>query len=278
MIFRPTDYAPAITFLLKSPVPNRHLIGFLRRAEPGELEVYTDDALSPAGVMLLSDSSPATGVAASQPRRDVDLDAEDGRAFTPLADSLRGGCYLFTFHRQWMIPLLWQRYEKISLTRSIYLKATRQTFTNRASMARAEQVRELREQDRPLADAYPDDQPSLRKCLEYTAAKWRGGERALRMLGFFDGGRLAAWVQFWMGAGMCEVMNIHTHPEFRRRGYAAMLLSVAVISIFKGHDEAYYAAVDDNAASIRLAESVGFCKESSTYYFLGKRRREGSGL
>ena len=269
MIFRPTDYAPAIMFLLKQPVPNRHLIGFLRRAEPGELEVYTDSPVRPAGVMLLSDSSPA---AKGQPCRDVDLDAEDARTFASLVDSLHDGCYLFTFHREWMIPLLWERYEKLSLTRSFYLKVSRQAFVNRASMQQAEQVRELREHDRELVDAYPDGQPSLRKCFDYTVAKWHDGERALRMLAFFDAGRIAAWVQFWMGAGMCEVMNIHTHPEFRRRGYAAMLLSVAVISIFKGHDDAWYSAADDNLASLRLAESVGFCKDSTTFYFMGRRK------
>ena len=270
MVFRPTDYSPAIRFLLKKPVPNRHLVGFLQSAEPGEMEVYVDDPAHPAGVMLLMDQVDD----ANARRRDVDIDAESEQAFVRLLEHLHDRSYFFTFHRSWMIPLLWQRFEKLSLNRSHYMRVSRETFISRAVKERVENIREIREADRPLLDGYPDEPPSLRKCFDYTVAKWRDGERALRMLGTFDSGRLAAWVQFWMGAGMCEVMNIHTHPDFRRRGYAAALLSIAVMAIFKDHQEAFYTAPDDNPASIQLAKSVGFRKHSSTYFFNGRLRAE----
>ena len=278
MIFRPTDYAPAIEYLLKRPVPNRHIITFLRAAQPGEPEVYTDDPTRPVGVMLLTDSRlPEPQAGEAMACRDVDVDADTENAFERLVDSLDGGCYRFTFTRPWMIPLLWRRFEKISLTRSYYMKVTREKFVNRASLEHAENVRELREADRSIVEAYPEDNPSLRKMFDYTMAKWRGGERALRMLGMFDSGRLAAWVQFWMGPGLAEVTNIQAHPDFRRRGCAAMLLSVAVIAIFKDHDVAYYTAPDDNKPSVRLARSVGFSRESCMYYFLGTRRKARRG-
>ncbi|HUS57742.1 MAG TPA: GNAT family N-acetyltransferase [Planctomycetota bacterium] len=268
MVFRPTDYTPAINFLLKRPVPNRHLIGFLQLAEPGELDVYVDNPERPKGVMLLMNHSSDGKVV----RRDVDIDTDSDESLVRLMGKLREPAYFFTFHREWMIPIIWGKFEKKSLMRSYYMRVTRGDFKNRATRQQAEHVREIREADRHVIEGYPDDWPSLRRCFEFTAAKWREGERALRMLGLFDSGRLVSWVQFWMGAGMCEVMNIHTHPGFRRKAYACTLLSLAAISIFKDHSEVYYTAPDDNTPSIQLAESVGFKKHSCTYYFNGTRR------
>jgi len=267
MIFRPTDYAPAILFLRRKPIHNRHLVAFLQRAQPGELEVYVDDPAQPRAVMLRSDQ-----LQGKDRRRDVDIDADNEESFRTLIGTLRGRSYFFTFHRQWMIPLLWERYEKVSLARSFYMKVTPADFVNGADRRLAENIREIRLADAKAVAAFPEGEPSLSKAFGYTAAKWRDGERALRLLGMFEAGQIAAWVQFWMGSGMCEVMNIRTHPDHCRKGYAKGLLSVALIAIFKNHEDAFFSTGDDNRASIALSRSVGFRRHSCTYYFTGEKR------
>jgi len=80
-----------------------------------------------------------------------------------------------------------------------------------------------------------------------------------RFLGIRVDGRLAAIAgeRLWLD-GFTEVSAVCTHPEHRRKGYAAMLVSAAARSILARGERPFLHVLPDNAAAIAAYTALGF--------------------
>jgi len=82
---------------------------------------------------------------------------------------------------------------------------------------------------------------------------------AAGFFGVVEGEQLIACADVLVSAGpVATIQQVFTHPDHRRRGLAAALVRhLARLLIARGQ-AATYLVDEDNAASVRLAESVGF--------------------
>ncbi len=72
-----------------------------------------------------------------------------------------------------------------------------------------------------------------------------------------------------------ELLTIATHPDFRRRGLASMLMAQwQAIAHERGAKRAFLEVADDNAAAIALYRSAGYdsCGSRPGYYRRNKGR------
>jgi RimJ/RimL family protein N-acetyltransferase len=63
---------------------------------------------------------------------------------------------------------------------------------------------------------------------------------------------------------------VYTLETFRNKGYGRSVVSAAVIDILEKEEEATYDVDDNNIASIKLCESLGFTPYDETLYFIGR--------
>ena len=100
---------------------------------------------------------------------------------------------------------------------------------------------------------------------------WRGGW--LIAFGAFAAGSLACFASFSAAGGEAEVLNIATHPAWRRRGLAERLLRFALAQLAAGQGPAaVFLDVDEtNAPALALYRKIGFA-------VTGRRRRYYGGI
>jgi predicted GNAT family acetyltransferase len=72
-------------------------------------------------------------------------------------------------------------------------------------------------------------------------------------------------------AGFTEVSAVCTHPDFRGRGYAKLLVSLVTRSIYERGEAPFLGVRQDNANAIRVYESVGYKTRRLLYVTLMKR-------
>jgi ribosomal-protein-alanine N-acetyltransferase len=73
------------------------------------------------------------------------------------------------------------------------------------------------------------------------------------------GGRVVAFVNFWLVRDEVHVLNVATHPEARRHGYASVLLGHVIDFASRSHCR--YVTLEvrrSNQAAIRLYRKFGF--------------------
>jgi predicted GNAT family acetyltransferase len=58
--------------------------------------------------------------------------------------------------------------------------------------------------------------------------------------------------------GYTEVSAVCTHPDFRGRGYAQILMSTLMLKIIERGETPFLHAREDNAGAIRVYERLGF--------------------
>jgi ribosomal protein S18 acetylase RimI-like enzyme len=85
---------------------------------------------------------------------------------------------------------------------------------------------------------------------------WRYGQ----FYGIFVAGRLAAMAGERMrpAPGLAEVSGVATWPEFRGRGWAARLIGHVMHGLLERGDRPFLHSYAENAAAIRLYETLGF--------------------
>lgn len=82
---------------------------------------------------------------------------------------------------------------------------------------------------------------------------------AFRIYGIRDNGPLVAYVAFSLIAREMEIMNIATHPEHRRKGYAARLLAKALETCRQEKaQEGFLEVRCTNLGAIDLYKKFGF--------------------
>jgi len=67
-----------------------------------------------------------------------------------------------------------------------------------------------------------------------------------------------------------KIKWVYTLEPFRNKGYGRSVVSAAVIDILEKEEEATYDVDDNNIASIKLYESLGFTPYDETLYFIGR--------
>lgn len=110
----------------------------------------------------------------------------------------------------------------------------------------------------PLGDADAADMLALATLTEpgpFLAATHGFGS----FIGIREEGRLAAMAgERLKPDGFAEVSGVCTHPDFRGRGYAGLLSRIVAHRIAARGETPFLHAYADNAAAIRLYESLGF--------------------
>ncbi|HEX4489373.1 MAG TPA: GNAT family N-acetyltransferase [Terriglobales bacterium] len=91
-------------------------------------------------------------------------------------------------------------------------------------------------------------------------------------LGIRDGGRLVSMAgERLQLPGFTEVSAVCTHPDYRGRGYARMLISSLVRRIQQRGEVPFLHAASENTGAIRVYEGLGFTTRSlSTVVVVGK--------
>lgn len=104
----------------------------------------------------------------------------------------------------------------------------------------------------------------IEEMLELTALTEPGPfQRRTAELGGFVGiredGRLAAMAgQRLMLPGFTEISAVCTHPDFRGRGYARLLVAAVAREIYRSGETPYLTVLQSNTGAIGVYESVGF--------------------
>lgn len=76
---------------------------------------------------------------------------------------------------------------------------------------------------------------------------------------YWCGGQLAGFICSWLIAGEMQIQNVATAPEFRRRGVAARLLTLALERAqASGLESAWLEVRVGNTAAITLYQQFGF--------------------
>ena len=84
-------------------------------------------------------------------------------------------------------------------------------------------------------------------------------QRLGRFVGIFDGETLVAMAgERLQPLGLTEVSGVCTHPDYRGRGYAAMLMRHIAERILARGEIPYLHAYSSNAGAIALYETLGF--------------------
>lgn len=79
------------------------------------------------------------------------------------------------------------------------------------------------------------------------------------VFGFRVSGVLVAYIAVYHAAGELEILNIATHPEHRRRGYACKLLAMMLqVAARMGIERSLLEVRRTNAPAISLYERLGF--------------------
>ncbi len=101
---------------------------------------------------------------------------------------------------------------------------------------------------------------TLTKPGPFSIATHRMGE----FIGVRVDGRLAAMAgQRFRVPGYVEVSAVCTHPDHRGQGYAARLMQVLIDRIVAAGEMPFLHTYPDNAAAIRLYESLGFRRRTT---------------
>lgn len=118
-----------------------------------------------------------------------------------------------------------------------------------------------RPRDPRIIELGPQDAAAMLALAELT----RPGPFTLQALalgrfwGVRIGGRLAAMAGERMKQdGFCEISGVATHPDFRGQGLARLLSLVVAAEIRARGETPYLHAYAENAAAIRLYQSIGF--------------------
>jgi predicted GNAT family acetyltransferase len=123
-------------------------------------------------------------------------------------------------------------------------------------------------QDSHIEELGVDDVPEMIALAELTEpGPFRkrtiefGGYAGIR-----SAGRLAAMTgQRTHPAGFTEVSAVGTHPDFRGRGYAKVLVSAVARSIDARNETPFLGVRQDNASAIRVYQSLGFVTRRALY-------------
>lgn len=76
-----------------------------------------------------------------------------------------------------------------------------------------------------------------------------------------DGGKfkVVSYIVFWFVAGEGHILNVAVHPDYRGRGFARELITVAMLNLREmGGDDIFLEVRVSNAVAIHLYESLGF--------------------
>jgi ribosomal protein S18 acetylase RimI-like enzyme len=120
----------------------------------------------------------------------------------------------------------------------------------------------VRDENTPLIEeltaADTDDMIALTRLTNPGPFGKRTQELGL-YLGIHQDGRLAAMAgERQRLPGYTEVSAVCTHPDFRGRGYAQILMSTLMLKIIERGETPFLHAREDNAGAIRVYERLGF--------------------
>jgi GNAT superfamily N-acetyltransferase len=130
-----------------------------------------------------------------------------------------------------------------------------------ATPAMLERVRTLGVEERDLAVQIT---PGTRRGRRVVEERWRWLEpqvREGRFLAVLEDEKLASYAQVMRVAHGAGEIAVATHPEWRRKGYASAVVAAAASWCIDHDLVPLYVVNVRNAASIGLAESLGFRRE-----------------
>lgn len=83
--------------------------------------------------------------------------------------------------------------------------------------------------------------------------------KAFKVLGIWEGTRLAGYMAFSLIEDEMEILNLAVHPDFRRRGMAAMLLDSAFeMCVTCGIAKSFLDVKESNTAALKLYRKYGY--------------------
>jgi GNAT superfamily N-acetyltransferase len=126
------------------------------------------------------------------------------------------------------------------------------------------EIRRLTPADKALTDVFPSPRPTLTDFVQWAA----NDPHQSVVFALIVGREIVSFVQF--GEDIDEywqVGDIRTRPDRTRRGFAKALLAKASAELLAGGRTPLYDANDENVASIRTAEAVGFRERYRRYAY-----------
>ena len=110
----------------------------------------------------------------------------------------------------------------------------------------------------PLTAAHAEEMYALAMLTKPGPFGLRTAELG-RYWGIIEDGRLVAMagerMQF---PGFCEISGVATHPDFRGRGFAQMLMALKLREVLAREEIPFLHSYADNAGAIALYERIGF--------------------